>query len=298
MRLTRLLRKTLARFVQMGGPLASAAMAFYVFLSAAPLTLVAVAVAGFVVGQEVAVAEVRRRIASVVGNEGAALAVQLLEALQQRQGGFWATVGGILVTLFAASQLFAATQRSLNQIWEVRLRSGQSFGRVTRSLLQKRLWSFAMVFLSGGLLLLSLALQALLRALQVLTLGHPLLHNGLFHLVERLGVLLLLAAVFACVFRVLPDAKVAWRDAWMGAGVTALLFALGAWVASLYLHYAVTASAYGAAGSLAVILLWVYYSAQMFFLGATFTQVWAQERGLGLRPEAHAVRVIESIDAI
>ena len=198
-----------------------------------------------------------------------------------------ATVVGIAVALFGASGVFGQLQDALNTIWGVKPKPGRSFV----SFLRARFLSFAMVADVCFLLLVSLTASAVLTAVggyleHVLAGGNVLAWT--IHLVLDISIVTLL---FAMIFKFLPDAKLSWRDVRLGAALTAALFLVGKYALGLYLGSGAAGSAYGAAGSLITMLIWVYYAAQILLFGAEFTRVYAQERGRGIRPAKHAVRV-------
>ncbi|RYE91664.1 MAG: YihY/virulence factor BrkB family protein [Myxococcales bacterium] len=266
----------------------AAALAFYTLLSLAPLLVIAVSVAGLVFGDDAARGQIAQQIGGLVGPEaGKAIEEVLAHAGDRPTAGIVSTVIGLFVLLFSASGVFGELQDSLNTIWEVEPRPG----RGVMGLLRDRFFSFTMVLGVAFLLLVSLVASAGLASL-----GHGLeqaLPGGktvwqVLNFVLSLGVV---TGLFALIYKVIPDAKVAWRDVGIGAFVTALLFTLGKFAIGLYLGHSTVASAYGAAGSVVVITVWVFYSAQILFLGAEFTQVYAQRRGSRIVPTANAIPV-------
>jgi membrane protein len=232
-----------------------------------------VGVFGLLVGKETVRSAIVEQVSALVGEAGSKTVDAILSNPAQQTAGIWATSVGFVVLLIGASGMFSELQDSLNTIWEV-----QSKGARWRLLIRKRLLSFAMVLAFGFLVLLSLLLSsgiAMLRAYASDWVpGAEVLWDN-----AHLAVLFVLVTVlFATVFRYLPDAHIDWRDVWIGAVLTALLFILGKVLLGLYFRHSLFASAYGAAGSLLVMLAWVYYSAQIFFLGAEFTHVCARRR--------------------
>ena len=203
------------------------------------------------------------------------------------KGGLLATTLGIIIALFGASGVFGQLQDALNTIWGVKPKPGQGLWGFVRA----RFLSFAMV---GGvcfLLLVSLTVESLLRGfsgyLKSLLPGGDLVALAVFFAFD----LAVIIVLFALIFRYLPDAKIAWRDVWVGAALTAVLFVIGKFVLGLYLGSGAAGSAYGAASSLITLLLWVFYAAQLVLFGAEFTQVYANAYGSHVQPEAHAVKV-------
>jgi membrane protein len=254
-----------------------AALAYYTVFSIAPVLLVVIAVAGVVFGEEAAREGVVEQIRGLLGPHGASsLETAIESASRQESRSVQAAALAVATTLLGASGAFGQLQRALNEIWEVT--DSEQGGGIWR-LLRRRLLSFGMVLLIGFLLLVSLAVAAFVAMLDDLlarrvALLQPLV--GVLQLVLSLGVATLL---FAAIFKILPDAEVRWSDVWVGAFATALLFELGKVAIGLYIGNASVGSIFGAAGSLVILLVWVYYSAQLLFLGAEFTQVWARRRG-------------------
>jgi membrane protein len=203
--------------------------------------------------------------------------------------GVWGTVLGVLLMLLGASGAFAHLQKSLNHLWNVEPRPGAGWKLMVR----QRVAALGMVLVVALLLLTALVLSAAISALgsyaeEVLPM--PAWALGLIDVAVSLVVITLL---FAAIYKVLPDVEIEWREVWTGATVTALLFVLGKLAIGLYLGRSSVASSYGAAGSLVVLLVWIFYSSQLVFLGAEFTQVWARRRGTRIEPSAWAVRVEE-----
>lgn len=264
-----------------------AALAFYSLLSIAPLLIITIAVAGLVFGQEAAQGQLVGQMRSMVGTEGAEAIETMLANARRPGAGIVATILGVATLLFGASGVFGQLQTSLNTIWEVQPKPGGGFWGFIRT----RFLSFAMVLGIGFLLLVSLVLSALLSALGDL-MGGLLpgwqIAAQVLNLAVSFGVITLL---FAMIFKILPDVKIAWRDVWIGAALTALLFTLGKYLIGLYLAQASPGSTYGAAGSLVVLILWIYYSSLILFFGAEFTQVYAKAHGSQIEPARNAERI-------
>lgn len=260
----------------------AAALAYYTAFSVAPLIVIAIRVAGIVFGERAAREEVSRQLQALMGPSAADAVESLMtRAAQAGSGGRVATVLGIAFFLYAASNLFAELQDSMNSIWDVKLRPGLGWWATIRH----RLWSFAMVLGSGFLLMVSLLASAALAAASRYV--NADLPGRVLNVVASLVVFTL---VFALIYKVMPDAQIRWRDVWIGAVATAGLFTLGKFLIGLYLARPSVSSVYGAAGSLAILLLWVYYSAHVLFIGAEFTQVYARRYGRRIRPDEDAVR--------
>ncbi len=270
-----------------------AALAFYSVLSLAPLLVIALAIAGAVFGEEAARGEVVAQIGGMVGAEGARAIEDMIAHAQKPGAGVVASLLGALTLLFGAAGVFGELQDALNTIWEVRPRPG----RGVWGFMKARFFSFAMVLGTGFLLLVSLVLTAALAALGGFLSGAlpvlgPVWHGVNF--VISFGVITLL---FALIFKVVPDVKIAWKDVWVGAALTAFLFTVGKFLLGLYLGRGTVSSAYGAAGSLVVLVVWIYYSAQILFFGAEFTQVYAKRYGSRIVPAEGAEPVTEEVRA-
>jgi membrane protein len=263
-------------------PSLGAALAFYTIFSLAPVLIVAIAVAGLVFGREAAEGEILRQIQALVGPAGAATIQTIIQRANQPALGIIASAVGLVAVVVGASGAFLQLQEALNQVWKVK-RMSESFWV---SALRKRSLSFGLVLGTGFLLMVSLALSAALAVVGTF-MGH-LLPIPAFML-ESVNFLLSFAVItllFAMIFKFLPDTEVAWGDVWIGAAVTAFLFTIGKMLIGLYLGESSVASAYGAAGSLVVVLVWVYYSAQILLLGAEFTHVYANRRGSRVGPSS------------
>lgn len=279
-----LLSETASEWWNDQAPVLGAALAYYTAFSLAPLLVLAIAIAGMAFGEEAARGEVVSTMRSLVGLEGAKAIQTMIEHARRPEEGVLATVLGFTFLIIGASGVFAQLQNALNLIWKVAPRPGATI----RHFLRARFLSFAMVLGINFLLLVSLLVSAGLSALgnyfsQKLP-GGATLWMGLNFLIS-LGVI---SFLFAIIFKYLPDARVAWSDTWIGSFLTAVLFTGGKFLMGLYLGNSSFGSAYGAAGSLVVLLAWIYYSAQILFFGAEFTRVFAMRYGSGLRPERGA----------
>lgn len=256
-------------------PTYAASLSYYTLFSVAPMLVIAVSVAGMVFGEEAARGQIQAQLQGLVGSSGAEVIGQMMISASKPSSGILATALGVIVLAFGATGVFVQLQDALNHIWNVKPppRNG------VIAFLRTRFLSFAMVLAIGFLLLVSLVVSAVLAAVgawfEHLLPGWTVLWQVLNFSVS-FGVITVL---FAMMYKVLPDTSVAWKDVWLGAAVTSLLFTLGKLGIGLYLGHSAVASSYGAAGSLAVVLVWVYYSAQILFLGAEFTQVYARSHG-------------------
>ena len=247
----------------------AASLAYYTLFSLAPLLLIAIAVAGLVLGREATEQQILTTFQGLVGPQGAQAIQGLLHSASTPGSGILATVIGIVTLLIGAGGVVGQLQEALNTIWEVKAKPGGGLW----GLLRTRFVSFAMVLGVGFLLLVSLLISAALAAMIQVMRG--VLPGGemLWHSLEFLVSLGLITLLFALIYKVLPDVEIAWRNVWIGAGMTALLFTVGKVLLGLYLGQKGITSPYGAAGSLVLVLLWVYYSGLIFFFGAAFTKV-------------------------
>jgi membrane protein len=253
----------------------AAALAYYTIFSLAPLLVIVIAITGLIWDAGAVRKEILNQVQSLVGEQGAEFIAGLMTNTGSPGEGILALVIGILTLLFGALGVFNELHTSLNIIWNVKVEKPNGFLQSIKKLVLDRLLSFAMILGIGFLLLVSLVVTAGLSATQE-TLGEvfpiPEFVLQLLNLVISLGVITVL---FALIFKFLPDVRVAWRPVWMGAFVTSLLFSLGKTLIGLYLGNSAVGSTFGAAGSLVLLLLWIYYSAQILFFGAEFTQVYA-----------------------
>jgi membrane protein len=271
-----LLREATANWVADHAQSMGAALAFYTIFSIAPLLLIVIAVAGMVFGEEAARGEIYAQLQGLLGTTGARAVQGLLESVRQPADNVPAAVFGVALLFVAATSVLAELQDSLDRIWRAPQRTPH--GGLWK-LVRARLLSFGMILGIGFLLIVSLAFSAAMRALS--RWWDPDSSSwATFSGASELGLsLLLLTAVFAMIYKTMPRAQIAWRDVWVGAAVTSLLFSAGKWLIGLYIGRSGITSAFGAAASLIVVLLWVYYSAQIFLFGAEFTWVWSHRHG-------------------
>ena len=265
-----------------------AALAYYAIFSLAPLLLIVIGVAGLIWSRDAVQGQLVGQLQGIVGQQGGQ-AIQAMIANAGKHGsGALATVIGVVTILFGATGVFVQLQSSLDRIWNVEPKPGAGIWGFVKT----RMLSFGMVLGIGFLLLISLVVATAVTAVSTWATGllpaAKVLTEGLTFVVS----FALTTLLFAMIFKVLPDVKIGWRDVWIGAAATALLFTLGKFLIGLYLAKSSVASTYGAAGSLVIVLLWIYYSSQILFLGAEFTQVYASRYGSNIRPSKHAVPVV------
>ncbi|MEK6259962.1 MAG: YihY/virulence factor BrkB family protein [Planctomycetota bacterium] len=266
-------------------PRLGAALAFYTTFSLAPLLLVVVAIAGLVFGREAAEGKLLSEMRSLVGNEGGDALQSMVAAAGKQGSGILASVIGGVILLFGAIGLFGELQDALNTIWEVQPKPGGGWWGFVRT----RLLSFSAVLGVAFLLLVSLVISTVMSALNGLLGGS--FSGVILNLIQWLVSFGVITGLFAMIYRLLPDAEIAWRDVWFGALVTSVLFALGKSLIGLYLGQTAVTSVYGAAASFAILMLWNYYTAQIFLFGAELTKAYAIRCGSGIIPSALAEAV-------
>ena len=255
-------------------PRLGAALAYYTVFSLAPLLVLVIGIAGLVFGDEAVRGEVQNQMRGLLGGNGARAVEDMIAGARRPASGTAASIVGIVLLLVGASGVFGQLQDALNTVWEVEAKSG----RGVWGIIKDRFLSASMVLGTGFLLLVSLLLSAVISAA-----SHRLgLSDGFAiaaYLVDVVLSFSIITVLFALIFKLLPDAVIAWRDVWLGAAMTALLFVVGKTALGLYLGYADVGSTFGAAGSLIVVLVWVYYASQIFLFGAELTQVYANRYG-------------------
>jgi membrane protein len=257
-----------------------AALAFYTTFSLAPLLIIVIAIFGFILGEKTLQGEILRRAQELIGPQGAAAVKTMIQHAYRPGTGLGATIIGTAVILIGSTSAFVMLKHALNIMWGAAPNSRSSLW----DLVKERLLSFVMILIIGLLLVLSftlsIALSVVTRFFQNLLPVPPFfIQAGDFSLS-----FLLVTLLFAVVYKVLPDVKIAWTDVWVGSAITAILFTLGKFLFGMYLARSTIRSAYGAASSLAIILMWVYYSAQVFLIGAEITQVYAKRHGSRVKP--------------
>ena len=263
-------------------PRFAAAVAFFTIFSIAPLLTIVVAVAGVAFGDAAARQALLEQIGNLTGSTGAQAVQTILEQARFTTGGILTTAAAVAVLVWGATRVFAELQEAMNHIWNVKPRIENKL----LGLLWKRTISFGMILVVGFLLLVSLVVSALLSAFESQI--AQIIPSGTVRVVmwtANSGLsFAMITLLFAMVYKILPDADIAWRDVWLGAAITAALFVVGKYLIGLYLGRSSTASAFGAAGSFMVFLIWVFFSVQILFFGAELTQVYANRYGSGVVP--------------
>jgi len=289
-----IIKQTFKEFSEDDCPRMAAALSYYTIFSLPPLLFLIIMIAGFAFSASAAQEAITREMESVVGADTAAQIGTMISSASEQatsDSGLLVTVLGALAFVFGATGAFAQLQGALNRAWEV-APDPEKGGILT--FIFKRFLSFGMILATGFLLLVSLALSAAVSAIgssmeEYLPAGiGPWVPRALDFIVS-IGIVTVL---FAAIFKFLPDARIRWREVWTGAIVTAVLFVIGKFGIGFYLGQSNPGSAYGAAGSLAIILLWMYFSAMILLIGAEFTQVWARRYGKRIEPSKGAVRIV------
>jgi membrane protein len=281
------LRRALAGWWNDDVPRLGASLSYYTLFALAPILIVAIAIAGLAYGADAVRVEIVAQVQSLVGKEGGAAVKAMLEGASKPSNSIPATIAGVITFFLGATGAFLELQTALNAVWRVKPKQAQSF---LRNLVQQRVISFALVVGVGFLLLTSLLVSAGLAAAYTY-MGQRF--PGVAIVWEAANVivsLFVITLLFAMIYKVLPDVKLGWRDVWVGALVTAGLFTLGKFLIGLYLGTSTFASSYGAAGSVIVLLLWVYYSSQVILLGAEFTKAYVEQFGPRPPPTELATR--------
>ena len=272
-----LIRKSVVAWVDDYAPSMGAALAYYTLFSIAPLLIIVIAVAGLVFGQEAARGEIVAQLQGLIGQEGAIAVQGLLKNVNQPAQSIFATVVSIITLLVGATTVFGELQSDLDRIWRVPASVNESSS--IWSLLRNRLLSFGFVLGLVFLLLISLVVSAVIAAFGKWSQGYFEGWETFFQVLNFSISFAITTLLFAMIYKFMPRAKIAWRDVWIGAAVTAFLFEIGKFLIGIYLGTTSVASVFGAAGSLVVLLVWVYFSAQIFLLGAEFTWVYSHEYG-------------------
>ncbi|MCC9166606.1 YihY/virulence factor BrkB family protein [Pontibacter harenae] len=266
----------------------AAIIGFYTIFSMPAILIIMIRIASTVFGQDAVKGQVVKQIGGIVGQGSASQIQDIIENASQSSSSFWATIVGISVMIFSATTVFVALQDSINAMWEVRAKPEKGWLK----LIIDRVMSLALVVSLGFLLLVSLSVDIIMGvvndylreqfsgvAVYFITVGNVLMS------------ILISTLIFAVIFKVLPDAKIRWHNVWVGAFVTAILLGLGKYALNVYFQYNEIADSYGAAGSMVLILIWIYYASVIFLFGAEFTQVYSREHDRGIIPEDNAVKV-------
>lgn len=279
---------TFMGFVNDNGLKLSASLAYYTVFSLAPLIILIISIISLVLHHYNFNDTLYIQLQHFIGKNAVVQLQQIVENLQLSGKTGIALIAGIFILLLGASSMFVEIQDSLNIIWRVKAKPKRGWLKW----LQNRFLSFSLIISLGFLLLVSLIINIAINALSTrLERFLPGITVTLFDLINLVITLIVIAALFSIIFKFLPDAKIKWKDVRSGAIFTALLFMLGQYLIGLYLKYTAQGSAYGAAGSLIVILVWIYYTSAILYIGAEFTEVYAEAMGSSIEPAEYAVHV-------
>lgn len=269
-----LIKESVTSFINDEALSRGAAIAFYTVTSIGPVLLIAVAIAGLAFGQDAARGAIVGQLSDLMGRQSAELLQSAIRSASTKSSGFWASALGFVTLLITASGVFGEMQSALNAIWKA-----EPKGTTVSRLIRARAASLGLVAALGFLLLVSLVVSAALSALSEQINAYVPFGHVILQILNFVISLVLISILFAAIYKVLPDRKLEWRDVLVGAVATAFLFSIGKFLIGLYIGSSGVASSYGAAGALIVVLLWIYYSAQIFLLGAEFTKVYASYYG-------------------
>jgi membrane protein len=293
-RLFSILKDAASAWVDDGAMRLSSSLAYYAIFSLAPLLVIVISMAGLVFGEEAARGQLAQEISTLAGKgAGEAIQAAVQSSAAQKSSGIVATVISTVVLLFGASTVFTELKDALNSIWGVVVKPGRPFF----TLIHDRFFSFSIILAIGFLLLVSLVISVVLAALGVYMSGRFQLPPLIWKTWDVLISFAVVSGLFAMIFKLLPNVRLAWRDVWLGAVATSLLFTLGKIVIGYYLATSSMASSFGAAGSVIIVLTWIYYSACILFFGAEITKIYARRYGSGVVPNSRAVLVDDLLRA-
>ena len=288
-----LLKDTVREWREDGANRLAAALAYYTTFSLAPLLVLIIAIAGLAGGREAAQTQTMAQVEDLLGAEGRDFVQGMIESASRPSTGLLATIIGAVTLLFGALGVFGELQNSLNTIWEVKPKPAKGVLDGIRRFVFRRLLSFTMVLGIGFLLLASLVVSAGVSAFGEYIGSRWPMADFWLGLINFTVSFLVITLLFGMIFKFLPEIKIAWKDVWLGAAVTSVLFSLGKFLIGLYLGRSEVGNTFGAAGSLAILLIWIYYSAQILFFGAEFTQVYANRYGSKIVPDPDMVKLTE-----
>jgi membrane protein len=289
-----LITDTLKEWGEDQGSRLAAALAYYTTFSIAPLLVLVIAIAGLLGGRDAAHSLVMAQVEDLIGSQGREFVQDMIETATEPSTGAMASLIGVGVLVVGALGVFNEMQNALNTIWDVEPKPLNGWGRRVRRFLSKRLLSFSLLIGIGFLLLVSLVISAGLSALGEYFRSFPVFSEIMvqaLNIIISLGIITLL---FALLFKYVPDVEVTWNNVWLGSAITAVLFTIGKTLIGLYLGRSNVGNTFGAAGSLVLIMIWVYYSSQVLFLGAEFTQVYSRKTSPKPPPTEHAMPLTES----
>lgn len=271
----KIIRRTVEVWIEDRGPSRGAAIAFYTLFSISPILIIMTSIAGFFLGYETVRAAVLVQSRVVVGKAGAAVVQSILQAQSNPASNFFAGLAGLIAMFIGSTSVFIELKDALDQIWRVEAKSPGGIWRFIRVRLLSLLITLAMTLLIMISILFSAVVQEIVKFGGNFISEHAFLLSGL----NFLFLFVMTTSMFATIYKVLPSASIEWEDVWIGAGITAILFTIAKTLIGIYLLHSATVSLFGAAGSLILLLFWIYYSAQIFLLGAEFTKLYAHQIG-------------------
>lgn len=287
-----LLKDTFLEFTDDNAIKLSAALSYYTIFALPPLLIIIITICGFFFGEEAVTGQLYGQINRMVGNDAAIQIQEAIKNVQLADSNIFVSIFGVVMLLIGASGVFAEIQSSINFIWGLKAKPNKGL----KKFIQNRLMSFSMIVSVGFLMLVSLILNATLDVLNArLKLYLPESTIYLFYVINLIIVFASITLLFAIIFRTLPDGIIKWKDAFIGASSTAVLFMVGKFAIGFYLGNSTIGSVYGAAGSVIIILVWVYYSAIILYFGAEFTKVYARSYGGEITPNAYSVKIKKEI---
>ena len=289
-----LLKEAASDWIDDGAMRLSSSLAYYAIFSLAPLLVILISIAGLVFGEEAARGQLSQQIAVLAGRgAGDAIQAAVQSSASQKSGGVLATIVSTGLLLFGASTVFAELKDSLNIIWGVIVKPGRPF----LTLMHDRFFSFSIVLAIGFLLLVSLVISVLLALLGKYMSLRFELPSAVWQAWDFIISFIVVSSLFALIFKLLPNVRLRWRDVWLGAVATSLLFTIGKLIIGYYLATSSIASSFGAAGSVVIVLAWIYYSACILFFGAEITKIFVRKFGSGIVPNSRAVLVDDLLRA-
>ncbi|MES2468018.1 MAG: YihY/virulence factor BrkB family protein [Verrucomicrobiota bacterium] len=289
-----LLKDAASDWIDDGAMRLSSSLAYYAIFSLAPLLVILISIAGLVFGEEAARGQLSQQIAVLAGRgAGDAIQAAVQSSASQKSGGVMATIVSTGLLLFGASTVFAELKDSLNIIWGVIVKPGRPF----LTLMHDRFFSFSIVLAIGFLLLVSLVISVLLALLGKYMSMRFELPSAVWQAWDFIISFIVVTSLFALIFKLLPNVRLRWRDVWLGAVATSLLFTIGKLIIGYYLATTSIASSFGAAGSVVIVLAWIYYSACILFFGAEITKIFVRKFGPGIVPNSRAVLVDDLLRA-
>jgi len=289
-----LAKQTFKEYSADKAPRLGAALSYYTVFSLAPVLILVISIAGLVFGNDAAQGRIEGELQGVLGAEAAKVVQTMLAKANDKATGVVSAVGGFLMLLVGATGVLLELQGAINTVWKVAPKPGGGI----KAIIRERLLSFGLILSFGFILLVSLVLSAVLAAMGGMLSRFVPGWVVFGYLLNYAVALAIMTALIAMIYKILPDVKIAWRDVWVGALVTSILFQIGKLAIGMYVGKASVGSPFGAAGSLAVLLVWVYYSSQIILLGAEFTRVSALHRGARIEPSANAMPVMLAPEAV